>query len=181
MTSRLAKPGGMLTSSFSDVADLTGVEPLQYQLEGPCSDTGASGERMLQGADGEQHKPYNRRQRQYHQPVRPRVLQAEEVGKAHCRYPTEDQNGPEDSGDALLGGDQAHPPGVGQSLDLVQSFRVELLVGLGMWLDLLQGLPDVVDNGPPGRGSLPVHHQGRFSLLHQGILLMDDLLGVGLG
>ena len=34
---------------------------------------------MLHGTDGERNKPYNRRQGSHHQPVRPRVLQAEEV------------------------------------------------------------------------------------------------------
>jgi hypothetical protein len=51
---------------------------------------------MLHGADGEQHKPDHRRQGKHHQPVRPRVLQAEEVGEAYRRYTPEDQNGPED-------------------------------------------------------------------------------------
>jgi hypothetical protein len=51
--------------------------------------------------------------------VRPRVLQAEEVGEAYGCYPPEDQNGREDPGDAFFGCDQTHPPCVGQSLDLV--------------------------------------------------------------
>src|SRR5829696_7923264 len=140
----------VLTSSLSDVAKLAGLEPLQHQLEGPCADARASGEGMFHGADGDKDQPDNRCQGQHHQPVRPRVLQAEEVGKAHCRYPAEDQNGPEYSGDALLGGDQAHSPGVGQSLDLVEPFRVELLVGLKVRLDILQGRPDVVDQAPSG-------------------------------
>src|SRR5215210_4327193 len=119
----------VLTSSLSDVAELAGLEPLKYQIEGSCADPGTSGEGMLQGADREKHQPDNRRKRHHHQPVRPRVLQAEEVGEGYRCYPTEDQDGPEDSGDALLGCDQAHSSGVGQSLDLVQPFRVELLVG----------------------------------------------------
>jgi hypothetical protein len=34
--------------------------------------------------------------------MRPRTLQTEEVGEAYHRYPPEHQNGPKDSGDALL-------------------------------------------------------------------------------
>src|SRR5215210_3853959 len=106
---------------------------------------------MLHGADGEKHKTYHRRQGQYHQPVRPGVLQAEEIGEAHGCYPTEDQNGPEDCGDALLCCDQAHSPCVGQSLDLVQSFSVELRVRGSVWLELLKVCSDLVDKGPPCR------------------------------
>src|SRR5919112_827873 len=62
---------------------------------------------MLQGADGEQHQPDHRCERHHHQPVRPRVLEAEEVGEAYSRYPPEDQDGPEDPGDALLRRDRA--------------------------------------------------------------------------
>jgi hypothetical protein len=56
------------------------------------ADAGATLEGVLHGADGEQNKPYNRRQGPHHQPVRPRVLQAEEVGEAHCNNPPEDQH-----------------------------------------------------------------------------------------
>src|SRR5215208_8391399 len=100
---------------------------------------------MLHGPYGEQYQPDHRSQGHYHQPVRPRVLQSEEVGEAYGCYTTEDQNGPEDSGDALLGCDQTHPSCVGQSLDLVKSFCVELLVGLCAWLELLQACSDIVD------------------------------------
>src|SRR5918999_6425883 len=103
---------------------------------------------MLHGAYGEQHKPDHRRQGHHHQPVRPRVLQAEEVGEAYGCYPSEDQNGPEDPGDAFFGCNQTHSPCVSQSLDLVQSFCVELLVCGGVWLELLKVCADLVDKGP---------------------------------
>src|SRR5919107_5662700 len=104
---------------------------------------------MLQGPYGKQHQPYNRRQGHHHQPVRPRVLHTEEVGEAYRRYTTEDQDGPQDPGYAFFGCDQAHPSCVGQSLDLIESFRVELLVGPRLWLKLLKVRPDLVDKGPP--------------------------------
>ena len=85
---------------------------------------------MLQGADGEQYKPYHRSQGHHHQPVRPRALHAEQVGEAYRRYTPEDQHGPEDPGDALLRCDQAQPPCGVKFLDLVEPFGVELLVGL---------------------------------------------------
>src|SRR5918997_5775058 len=136
---------------------------------------------MLQGADGEQHQPDHRRQGQYHQPVRPRVLQAEEVGEAYSRYPPEDQNGPEDCWDALLRCDHTHPPCVGQSLDLVQTFCVELLVCRCAWLELLKVCADLVDEGPPCRSPLCLRYQGCLSLLHQGPLLVDHILGIRSG
>src|SRR5215203_6445537 len=98
---------------------------------------------MLQGADGEQYQPDHRSQGHHHQPVCPRVLQTEEVGEAYGCYATEDQDGPKDSGNALLGCDQTHPPCVAQSLDLIKSFCVELLVGRGAWLELLKGCSDL--------------------------------------
>src|SRR5687768_16774758 len=100
---------------------------------------------MLHSPYGEKHQPYHRRQGHHHQPVRPRVLQTEEVGEAYGCYTPEDQNGPEDCGDALLCCDQTHSPCVGQSLDLVQSFCVELLVGRRVWLDLLKVCAYFVD------------------------------------
>src|SRR5215217_8380802 len=136
---------------------------------------------MLHSPYGEQHKPYHRRQGENHQPVRPSVLQAEEVGEAYRRYTPEDQHGPEHSGDALLRCDQAHPPCVSHSLDLVEAFCVELLLSRCAWLKLLKVRADVVDDGPPCRSPSCLRHQGCFSLLHQGILLMDHLLGVGTG
>src|SRR5918993_4807039 len=136
---------------------------------------------MLHGPYGEQHQPYHRRQGQYHQPVRPRVRQAEEVGEAYRRYPPEDQNGPEDSWDALLGCYQTHSPCVGQSLDLVEAFCVELLIGRRLWLELLKVCADLVDKGPPCWSPLGLRHQGCFPLLHQGPLIVDHLFGVGTG
>src|SRR5215208_3646394 len=136
---------------------------------------------MLQGAYGVQNQPYHPSQGHNHQPVCPRVLQTEEVGEAYSCDPPEDQNGPEDSGDALLGCDQTHPPCVGQSLDLVKAFCVELLVGRRVWLDLLKVCPDIVYKGPPCRSPLCLSHQGCLSLLHQGPLLVAHLLGVGTG
>src|SRR5215212_5847184 len=100
----------MPNQTLSEVAELAGLEPLQYQVEGHCADAGAAGERVPQCADGEQNQPYNRSQGHYHKPVGPRALQTEEVGEAYRRYSPEYQNGPEDSGDALLRGDQPHPP-----------------------------------------------------------------------
>jgi hypothetical protein len=134
---------------------------------------------VLHGTDGEQNKPYNRRQGPHHQPVRPRVLQAEKVGEAYGCYPPEDQNGPEDSGDALFGCDQTHPPSVGQSLDLVESFRVELFLALRAWLEPLYVLQDVVDDGLPSGSTSGLRHQGCPPLLHQGPLPVDHLFGVG--
>src|SRR5215211_7455033 len=77
------------------------------------------GERMLHGPYGEQHQTYHRCQGHYHQPVSPCVLQSEQVGEPYRRYPTEDQDSPEDCGDAFFCCHKAHPPCVGQSLDLV--------------------------------------------------------------
>src|SRR5215211_184255 len=136
---------------------------------------------MLQSPYGEQYQPDHRRQGHHHKPMRPRVLHAEEVGEAYNRYPPEDQNGPQDSGDALLRCDQTHPPCVGQSLDLVQSFCVELLVGRRAWLELLKVCAYFVDKGPPCRSPLCLRHQGCLALLHQGPLRVAHLLGVGMG
>src|ERR671910_1591345 len=136
---------------------------------------------MLHGPYGEQHQPYHRRQGENHQPVSPGVLQAEEVGEAYGCYTPEDQNGPEDCGDALLCCDQTHSPSVGQSLDLVEPFCVELHVGLCAWLELLKVCPDLVDKGPPCWSSFLRGHQGCLPLLHQGPLLVAHLLGVGTG
>src|SRR5215212_409911 len=134
---------------------------------------------MLQSPYGEQYQPDHRRQGHHHKPMRPRVLHAEEVGEANSCYPPEDQNGPQDSGDTLLRCDQTHPPCVGQSLDLVQSFCVELLVCLRVWLELLKVCAYFVDKGPPCRSPLCLRHQGRLALLHQRPLLVAYLLGVG--
>src|SRR5829696_6789735 len=134
---------------------------------------------MLHGPNSEQYQPDDRCQGHHHQPVCPRVLQAEEVGEAYHRYTPEDQDGPQDSGDALLGCDQTHPPCVGQPLDLVETFCVELLLGLRVWLELLKVCADIVDEGPPCRSPLCLCHQGCFPLLHQGPLFMAHLLGVG--
>src|SRR5215213_7926754 len=134
---------------------------------------------MLQGAYGVQNQPYHPSQGHNHQPVCPRVLQTEEVGEAYGCYPPEDKNGPQDSGDALLRCDQTHPPCVGQSLDLVKTFCVELLLGLRVWLELLKVCEDLVFKCPPCWSSFLRGHLGCFSLLHQGILLMNHLFGVG--
>src|SRR5215218_3466268 len=136
---------------------------------------------MLHGPYGEQYQPYNRCQGHYHKPVSPSVLQTEEVGEAYRRYPPEDQYGPKHSWDTLLGCDQTHSPCVGQYLDLVKSFRVELLVGRGAWLEILEVCADIVYKGPPGWSSFLRGHQGCLSLLHQRVLLVDHLLGVGSG
>src|SRR5918992_2014870 len=109
----------------------------------------------------------------------PCVLQTEEVGEAYRRYPTEYQDGPQDPWDALLGRDQAHPPGIGEGIDLVEPFRVKLFLGLRAWLEPLYVLPDVVDDGPPGGSPSLLRHQGCFPLLHQGPLPVDHLFGVG--
>src|SRR3712207_589712 len=66
-----------------------------------------------------------------------------------------------------------------KSLDLVEAFRVELLVGRRLWLDLLYGCSDIVDKGPPGGSPSLLRHQGCFPLLHQGPLCVDHLFGVG--
>src|SRR5215216_3779761 len=100
---------------------------------------------MLHSAYGEQHQPDHRRQGHNHKPVRPRVLHTKEVGEAYRRYTPEDQNGPKDPWDALLRCDQAHSPCVSQSLDLVESFCVELLVSRCAWLELLKVCADLVD------------------------------------
>src|SRR5918998_3122407 len=136
---------------------------------------------MLQGPYGEQYQSDHPRQGQYHQPVRPRVLQTEEVGEAYSRYTPEDQNGPENCWDAFLGRHQTHPPCVGQSLDLVEAFCVELLVCGGAWLELLKVCADLVDKGPPSRSPLCLRHQGCLTLPHQGPLIVAHLLGVGAG
>src|SRR5215208_4472123 len=136
---------------------------------------------MLHGAYGEKYQPDHRRQDYNHQPVRPRVIQAEEVGEAYGCYTPEDQNGPEDSGDALLCCDQTHSPCVGQSLDLVESFCVELLLGRRVWLELLKVCSDLVDQGPTCRSPSCLRHQRCLPLLHKGPLLVDHLLGVGSG
>jgi hypothetical protein len=134
---------------------------------------------MLHGAYGEQNKPDHRRQGHNHKPVRPRILQAEEVGEAYSRHTSEDQDSPEDPGDALLRRDQAHPPGVGEDVDLVKSFRVKLFLSLRARLEVLYVLPDVVDDGPPTGSPSFLPHQGCLPLLHQGPLPVDHLFGVG--
>src|ERR671917_1853564 len=136
---------------------------------------------MLQGTYGEQNQSDHRSQGHYHQPVRPRALQTEEVGEAYGCYTPEDQNGPKDCWDALLRCDQTHPPCVGQSLDLVEAFRVELLVCGGAWLELLKVCADLVDKGPPCRSPLCLRHQGCLPLLHEKPLIVAHLLGVGAG
>src|SRR5215213_2554851 len=88
--------------ALSEVAELAGVDPLQYQLEEPRPDASAALERVPQGTDGEQNEPYHRRQGYHHKPVSPRALQPEQVREAHRRYPPEDQHGPQDPGHALL-------------------------------------------------------------------------------
>src|SRR5215207_4929708 len=98
---------------------------------------------MLHGAYGEKHQSDHRRQGNDHHPVCPRVLQSEEVGEAYHRYTPEYKDGPKHSGDVLFGCDQAHPSCVGHSLDLIQSFCVELLVGLCAWLEILDVCSDV--------------------------------------
>jgi hypothetical protein len=60
----------------------------------------------------------------------------------------------------LLGCYQACPPSVRQSLNLVQPFCVELLVGRRAWLDLLEAGSNIVYKCPPGRGSMPLLYQG---------------------
>src|SRR5215207_5054857 len=162
------------------VAELAGLESLQYKIEGPRADARSPGEGVLDGADREQDQPYNCRQGYHHQPVGPRVLQPEEVGETYRGHPPEDKHRPEDPWDAFLGRDQAHPPGVGQPLDLVEAFRVELLVGRRAWLELLNVRANVVDNGPPCRSTFFLYQQGCFPLLHEGPLLVDHLRGVGL-
>jgi hypothetical protein len=141
----------------------------------------APGEGMLHGPYSEQHQPYHRCQGHNHQPVRPRVLQSEEVGEAVSRYPTEDQDDPEDSGEAFSGCDHAHPPCVGQDLDLVEAFCVKLLLGLRARLYLLQARPDIVDEGLPCSSPLSLLHQGCLPLLHQGPLFVDHFVSVGSG
>src|SRR5829696_3599373 len=117
------------------MAELAGIDPLQYQLEELRADAGATLEGVPQGTDGEQNQPYHRRQRHHHQPVSPRALQTEQVREAHRSHPPEDQHGPQYPGDPLLRGDQARPPGVTQPPDLVEAFRVELFFGFSMWLE----------------------------------------------
>src|SRR5215204_3460949 len=136
---------------------------------------------MLQGTNGEQYQPDHRSQGYHHKPMRPRALQTKEVGEAYRCYSPEYQNGPKDTGYTLLGCDQTHPPGVGQSLDLVRSFCIELLVGRRTWLELLKVCSDVVDKRPPCLSSFLRGHQGCSPLLHQGPLLVAHLLGVGTG
>src|SRR5215211_5866565 len=104
---------------------------------------------MLHGPYGEQHQPDHRCQGHYHQPVSPSVLQTKQVGEAYRCYPSEDQDGPQHSWDALLCCHKAHPSCVGQSLDLVQSFCVELFIGRCAWLEILKVCADIVDKGPP--------------------------------
>ena len=99
-----------MNQSLLEFAELAGLESLQYEIEGFCAYAGASGEGMLHCPYGEQHKPDHRRQGHNHQPVRPRVLQTEEVGEAHRRYTPEYKDGPEDCRDALFGCDQTPPP-----------------------------------------------------------------------
>jgi hypothetical protein len=89
-----------VNQSLLEFAELAGLESLQYEIEGFCAYAGASGEGMLHGPYGEKHQPDHRRQGHNHQPVCPRVLQTKQVGEAYGCYPSEDQNGPEDCGDA---------------------------------------------------------------------------------
>src|SRR5215212_4560958 len=121
--------------TLSEVAELAGVDPLQYQFEEPRADAGATLERVPQGTDGEQNQPDHRSKGNNHKPVRPRALQAEQIREAHRSHPPEDQDGPQDPGDPLLRGDQARPPSVTQPPDLVQPFCVELFFGFSMWLE----------------------------------------------
>src|SRR5215217_7205243 len=137
--------------TLSEVAELAGVDPLQYQFEEPWADASATLERVPQGTDGEQNQPDHRSKGNHHKPVRPRALQAEQVREANRSYPSEDQDGPEDPGDSLLRGYQARPPSVAQPPDLVQPFRVELFFGLSVWLEPVYGRSDVVDEDPSGR------------------------------
>src|SRR5215212_1473567 len=163
---------------LSDVAELAGLKSLQYQIEGPCADASSPREGVLHGSYGKQHQSYHRCQGYYHQPVSPCVLQSEQVGEAYRRYPTEDQDGPEDPGDPFFSCYQAHPPCVSQYLDLLQAFCVELLLCLGVWLEILNSCTDIVDEGPACRSPFLRLHQGCFPLLHQSPLLVDHLLGV---
>src|SRR5215210_5241328 len=121
LLSNFALPDASLCTALSEVAELAGIESLQDQVERPRPDAGPTREGMAQGTDGEQHEPYNRRQGHHHQPVGPRALQPEEVGEAHRREAPEYQNVPEDSGDALLRRDQAHPSSIRQVLDVVEA------------------------------------------------------------
>src|SRR5215203_4746596 len=167
--------------SLWEVAELAGIHPLQYQFEEPRTDAGPSCEGMAQGTDGEQHKPYNRGQGHHHQPVRPGALQAEQVGEANRRYPSEYKDGPEDSGYALLRGDQARPPGIGQPPHLAQSFSVELFLSLRVWLEPVYGRPEVVDKVPSCRRPRLLLQHGLLALRHQGPLLVDHLFGISFG
>ena len=70
-------------------------------------------------------------------------------------------------------------PDLGEVRDLTQPFGVELFLGLRLRLEAVYARPEVVDDGPPGGSPSRLRHQGRLSLLHQGPLLVDHLLGVG--
>jgi hypothetical protein len=61
--------------ALSEVAQLAGLEPLQYQLEGPRADARPAGEGVLRGTYGEQHQP-------------------EQVREAHRSHPREHQDDP---------------------------------------------------------------------------------------
>src|SRR5215212_11888324 len=167
--------------TLSEVAELAGLHPLQYQFEEPWADASAALEGVPQGTDGEQDQPYHRSKGNHHQTVRPRALQAEQVREAYRCYPPEDQHGPQDPGDTLLRGDKARPPGVAQPSDLVAAFGVELFFGPRVRLEPLYARPDVVDEVPPRLGPRFLLQSGLVALRHQGPLLMDHLLGVGSG
>src|SRR5215212_546967 len=115
--------------TLSEVAELAGLHPLQYQFEEPWADASAALEGVPQGTDGEQNQPYHRSKGNHHKPMSPRALQPEQVREAHRSYTPEDQHRPEDPGDPLLRGDKARPPSVAKPPDLVQPFRVELFIG----------------------------------------------------
>jgi hypothetical protein len=56
---------------------LGGIHPLKYQLEEPRPDARPAREGVPKGGHGEQHKPYDRRKGNHHQPVSPRALEPE--------------------------------------------------------------------------------------------------------
>src|SRR5215217_6177558 len=95
---------------LSEVAEFACLEPLQYQLKGLRLNAGSTRERILHGTDSEYHQHDYRSQRHHHQPVRPAVPQAKEVGEAYCHHPPKHQNDPQNARDALLGCHHAHPP-----------------------------------------------------------------------
>src|SRR5829696_8144206 len=50
-----------------------------------------------------------------------------------------------------------------------------------MWVEVLNGCSDIVDEGPPCRSPFLRLHQGSLALLHKGPLFVDDFVGVGTG